>query len=245
LSARYIISAEQGQANLSLDKMGALCRALDLNIAQLVSGEARGEIDALLVGRDPSELAEVAAWLRKKFGVSHRPLIALLGVRGAGKTAVGQHLAKRRRVPFVELDSRIEIISDLSLNELFAVHGEPYYRRMEFNALNDLINEGKSAIVATGGGIVTNEANFRRLKEAAITIWLHARPEDHWDRVIQQGDRRPMRDHPQALAELKTLLDTRAPLYGQADHIVDTSQRDIITVVKEIERFLVEVGYVG
>ena len=139
---------------------------------------------------------------------------------------------------FVELDQQIEVLAGLSLAEIFSVHGEAYYRRLEFEALNRVIDGGAAGIVATGGGIVTDAKNYARLRQTAITVWLKARPEDHWDRVIKQGDRRPMRDHPQAMAELRGLLEQRGSLYGQADLIVDTSRHSIDEVADKIQRFL-------
>ncbi len=209
LSTRYIALAEAGDANLSLVKARALAHALGLRVEQLVA-EA---------GDD-------------------RSLVALLGVRGAGKSAVGRRLADRLGRPFVELDERIEAAADLSLAEVFAVHGEDYYRRLEGRALDDLIAAAEPVVVAMGGSIVTHSGNFQRLRNAATTIWLRAAAEDHWDRVILQGDRRPMRDHPDAMAELRRLLAERADLYGEADHVVDTSGRPLDAVVDDAVRAL-------
>ncbi len=235
LSARYVVLAEHGEANLSLEKLDDLADALGLSPAALVSDGPRGDIDALLAARGPAELAEVAAWLRQRFGApTVRPLVALLGVRGAGKSTVGRGLADRLRAPFVELDARIESLADLALGELFALHGEDYYRRLEAQALEQVLRDLPDAVVATGGSIVTHTENFGRLRAAATTVWLEATPEEHWNRVIQQGDRRPMRDHPHAMAELRGLLAARAPLYRQADVVVDTSGRAVAQVVDTI-----------
>ena len=126
-----------------------------------------------------------------------QPVIALLGLRGAGKTTVGRRLARRLRVPFVELDRRVEQAADLSLSELFSLHGEDYYRRLEREALTDVLAERRGMVVATGGGIVTSPDTYAQLRRSAVTVWLRAKPEDHWNRVVRQGDRRPMADHPQ------------------------------------------------
>lgn len=238
LSQRYVISAEHGDANLSLEKLRQLAAALEVPMAWFVSSGTRGEIDGLLIDRSPAELAEIATWLRRRYGRQQRPIVALLGVRGAGKSAVGQGLARRLGLPFIELDERVEAVADLSLAEVFAVHGEDYYRRLEHTALTALVNEGQPAVVATGGGIVTHAENYARLREAATTVWLKAAPEDHWDRVIQQGDRRPMRDHPHAMAELRALLAARAPLYEQADIIVDTHGQALAAVIDDVAGLL-------
>lgn len=237
LSARYVISAEHGRANLSIDKLEQLCVALGLPVAWLVSGDARGEIDALLAGRSRAELAEIASWLRARFAPQGRVHVALLGVRGAGKSAVGQRLAERLQRPFVELDARVEQIADLSLGEIFAVHGEGYYRRLELEALDAVLGE-PPAVLATGGGIVTHPEAYTRLQAGATTVWLEAAPEDHWDRVIQQGDQRPMRDHPHAMAELRALLAARRPLYAQADLTVHTSQHSLEHIVLHLAQKL-------
>ncbi|MBV71525.1 MAG: transcriptional regulator [Myxococcales bacterium] len=236
LSARYILSAEKGVANLSLEKLEQLCNALDLSLPTVVSRQTRGELDGLLSARTPDELTDIAAWIRATYTRSKKPLVALLGVRGAGKTAVGKRLASHLNLPFDELDKRIEDIAELSLAEIFALHGEQFYRQLESTALNTLVDDGRDRVVATGGGLVTDPQNFARLKNSAVTIWLKATAEDHWDRVIDQGDNRPMRDHPQAMAQLRQLMETREPLYGQADYTVTTTGRSVDEIVHEIRQ---------
>jgi XRE family aerobic/anaerobic benzoate catabolism transcriptional regulator len=166
------------------------------------------------------------------------PSIALLGLRGAGKTTVGRLLARRLRVAFVELDRRIEQAADLRLNELFSLHGEDYYRRLERDVLQEVLNERKPVVLATGGGIVASPDTFALLRRSAVMIWLRARPEDHWNRVVRQGDRRPMADHPQAMADLRALLAARETLYASADHVIETSgarpEKIVDAIVKAI-----------
>jgi len=210
MSARFIVQLEAGRGNISVRRLAEVARALDTTPA------------ALLTSSDAAP----------------SPVIALLGIRGAGKTTIGRRLARRRRVPFVELDRRVEEAADLSLGELFTLHGEDYYRRLEREVLQDVLGEGRPMVLATGGGLVASADTFALLRRSAMTIWLRATPEDHWNRVVRQGDRRPMADHPQAMADLRALLSRREPLYALADHTVDTSAASVDEVVKEIERVL-------
>ena len=210
VSPRFLVQLEAGEGNISVRRLADLARALDTTPA------------ALLTTND----APV------------RPVIALLGLRGAGKTTVGRRLAKRRRVPFVELDRRVEEAADLSLGELFTLHGEDYYRRLEREVLQNVLKERAPMVLATGGGLVASADTFALLRASSTTIWLRARPEDHWNRVVRQGDRRPMADHPQAMADLRTLLAAREPLYSLADHTVDTSSMNASRVVDAIEQRL-------
>jgi XRE family aerobic/anaerobic benzoate catabolism transcriptional regulator len=162
------------------------------------------------------------------------PVVALLGLRGAGKTTVGRRVARRLRVPFVELDRRIEQAANLSLAELFSLHGEEYYRKLEREVLQAVLDDHRPIVLATGGGIVTSPDTYALLRRSALTIWLRATPEDHWNRVVRQGDRRPMANHPQAMSDLRMLLNSREPLYASAAHTVETSGRPIDRIVEEI-----------
>ena len=208
LSPRFLVQLESGRGNISVRRLADVAGALETTPAALLTRE-----------ESPG-----------------RRVIALLGLRGAGKTTIGRRLAKRRRVPFVELDKRIEQAADLSLGELFTLHGEDYYRRLERAVLQEVLNEGKPMVLATGGGLVASPETFAMLRRAALTVWLRASPEDHWNRVVRQGDRRPMADHPQAMADLRGLLAVREPLYAMADHTIDTSTAKVEAIVNTIER---------
>jgi XRE family transcriptional regulator, aerobic/anaerobic benzoate catabolism transcriptional regulator len=208
LSERFLVLVEAGRANISVRKLASLATALGTTPADLLGGRA---------------------------GERELPVIALLGLRGAGKTTIGRRLARRLRVPFVELDRRVEEAAGLTLDEIFALHGEQYYRRLERETLDRLLRDPSPLVLATGGGIVTRADTFAVLRRRALTIWLRADPEDHWNRVVQQGDRRPMADHPEAMAELRRLLSARRTLYGEAAHTVDTSGVHVDDIVKRIE----------
>jgi XRE family aerobic/anaerobic benzoate catabolism transcriptional regulator len=149
--------------------------------------------------------------------------IALLGVRGAGKSSVGAALARDLGVAFVELDQRIEQTAGLPLGELFALHGEAYYRRIEREVLTQLLADPPPMVLAAGGSIVNDPTNYTLLRARCRTVWLSARAEDHWNRVVAQGDQRPMAENPHAFAELRALLAARDKLYARADHTIDTT----------------------
>src|SRR6185503_20776178 len=125
-------------------------------------------------------------------------------------------------------------MADLSLSELFSLYGEEHYRRLEREALSQVLAEKRPMVLATGGGLVAVPDTFALLKKHAVTVWLRARPEDHWNRVVRQGDRRPMADHPQAMADLRALLAAREPLYAAAEHTVDTSGRTVAKIVNDL-----------
>lgn len=207
VSPRFLVQLESGRGNISVRRLADVARALETTPAALLAED----------------------------DTAPAPVIALLGLRGAGKTTIGKRLARRLRVPFVELDRRIEQAADLSLSELFTLHGEDYYRRLERETLESVLAERRPMVLATGGGIVASPETYALLRRAAVTVWLRARPEDHWNRVVRQGDRRPMADHPQAMADLRALLASREPLYAMAAHTVDTSRVAVDRVVQAIE----------
>jgi XRE family transcriptional regulator, aerobic/anaerobic benzoate catabolism transcriptional regulator len=210
LSPRFLVQLESGHGNISVKRLADVAKALDTTAS------------ALLAESDDQA----------------PPILALLGLRGAGKTSVGRRLARRLRLPFIELDRRIEQAADLNLSELFSLHGEDYYRRLERTVLNDVLDEGGGMVIATGGGIVTSEDTFARLRASAVTIWLRASPEEHWNRVVRQGDKRPMANHPQAMADLRARLAAREPLYALADYTIETSSLSIAGTVDAIARLV-------
>lgn len=209
LSRRYLALAEAGKANLSVLKLAALARALHLPMRTLCD---------LDIGSAPE--------LR----------IALLGVRGSGKTTIGRQLAQELEVPFVELDSIVEDLAGMGLGPVFSIHGEKYYRQLQHDALERWLSQHGSGVLATGGSIVEDARTFQRLCSTCRTVWLRSTADDLWDRVVQQGDLRPMRQNPRAMAELRELLERREPLYAKADLDVDTHDREpeqVVTAISE------------
>jgi XRE family aerobic/anaerobic benzoate catabolism transcriptional regulator len=213
ISERFLADVETGQANPSLLRMAALAQALDVELIGLLGG------------------------LRTSAAPRH---IALLGLRGAGKSTVGAMLAERLRLPFVELDSCIEAATGLQLGEIFQLHGEAYFRAAERRALAQQL-AGAPAVIAVGGGIVADAQSFALLRTGARTVWLRAAPEDHWQRVLAQGDTRPMADNERAFADLRRILATREPLYGLAEVTIDTSAQSLDEVVETLHRSLLPV----
>ena len=213
LSERFLVQLEMGEGNISVARLEDVAEALDTTTASL-----------LTFVRTRSEAAP---------GV-----IALLGLRGAGKSTLGAILARRIGVPFVELDALVAREAGMSLATLFELHGEVYFRRIERDALKRFLDTEPNAVLATSGSLVTDAGTFALLRRRAKTVWLKARPHDHWNRVVAQGDGRPMKDRANAMSELKSLLRARRPLYAQADHVIDTSS---VSLEDAVERFIVAI----
>ncbi len=249
VSSRFLAQLEAGDGNISLERFDAVARALATSPAALLDpraaiagdderGKLRAAVVELLDRRSSIELGEVRRWLEARFARRTAPTIALIGLRGAGKSTIGPKLAARLGLRFVELDASIERVAGLTLSEIFQIHGESYYRRLERETLMGLLADGDGMVVATGGSIVNDKETYKLLRRRAVTVWLKARPEDHWNRVIQQGDQRPMAQHPHAMSELRALLVARERLYAEAEHVVDTARLDVDAAVDKLAREL-------
>ena len=222
------------ERRLSRRELAARTGVSERFLSQIESGAGNPSVRSLVriaasLGATPGGLLVDAA---------RGSLVALLGLRGAGKSTVGAALAARRRIPFVELDQRIEETAGLSLREIFEVHGEESYRAWERQALESILSAGRPAVLATGGGLVAHGDTYDLLRRHAVTIWLRALPEEHWDRVVAQGDHRPMANDPLARESLRALLARREPLYRTADHVVDTSGLTVERIVERIDEMI-------
>jgi len=206
LSLRFLARIEAGEGNVSILRLAALARALGTTPDRLVRPRAH-----------PSEV------------------ISLVGLRGAGKSTIGPLLARELGRPFIEMDARITEASGLTLDQLFELHGERYYRRLEHEVLRSILSAGEPAVVAAAGGVVNEPGTWRLLCEQTTVVWLRARPEVHWTRVVAQGDRRPMANQPAAMDELRAILATREPVYSQASLAVDTSAMSPAEVAAAVE----------
>jgi XRE family aerobic/anaerobic benzoate catabolism transcriptional regulator len=228
LSRRFLTDLELGRANVSLQGLAKVADALAVAPATLVApdGEPSRRADLVrLVELVPERAVDEArAALEKLVAAAPQPRrVALIGLRGAGKSSLGRAAAESAGIRFVELDQRVEEVAGMPLADVFTLHGEAWYRRLEREALEKLVADRRPLVVATGGGIVMAADTYELLRRHFVTVWLEASPEDHWNRVVEQGDGRPMQGQPAAMARLREILSERAPLYGLAHHTVDTS----------------------
>ena len=194
ISPRFLCDLEAGKGNISVARLADVANALDVPIVSLMSREEE-----------------------------QKRVIALVGLRGAGKSSVGKALAKILGARFIELDALIESDTNLSLGELFSLHGEAYYKRRAYDLLMKLLMQNEPMVVAIGGSIVTDPETWQLLKRRTHTVWLKASPENHWKRVLGQGDTRPMANRTSAMAELRSILSLRSPLYAEAGQMIDTN----------------------
>jgi len=235
VSERYLGQLESGDGNVSIILLRRIASALNVTLGEVLTPEHEDTAEQRLIRRfldqlPPHRLEDVIFRLTREFGheeAIQRKRIALIGLRGAGKTTLGGMLAQNLQVPFIELDQEIERETGLPLSELFTLYGQSGYRRIERRCLERVLKEHERAIIAVGGGVVSEEETFTLLLAQCHTVWLKAKPEEHMARVLAQGDLRPMAGNAEAMEDLKRILAAREPFYRKADSSVDTSGRTL------------------
>ena len=236
VSERHLANIEMGVGNASVQFLRQIAQALNCSLGELVGDETASSpewlmIRELLRGRSDGELVQARVALAAMFDApeSHsarRRRIALIGLRGAGKSTLGRALAEGWGVPFVELNRRIEALAGCTLPEIHSLYGPAAYRRYEKRALEETIERCPAAVIATPGGIVSDPATFSLLLAQCYTVWVRATPEEHMTRVLAQGDTRPMAGsagNAEAMDDLRRILESRAAFYSKADAVFDTS----------------------
>lgn len=202
VSERHLAQLESGEGNISILLLNRIATALNTSIAQLFTSESQ------------SSSTETS---------QRRARIALIGLRGAGKSTLGEKLAATRNVPFIELDREIEKETGMPLADIFSLYGQSGYRAIERRTLERVTNEYDRAVFSIGGGVVTEPETYDYLRAHCYTIWIKAKPQEHMDRVVAQGDFRAMAGNDRAMEELRRILSSREPLYRQADVTLNTS----------------------
>jgi XRE family aerobic/anaerobic benzoate catabolism transcriptional regulator len=248
VSLRYLAQLEGGSGNISIALLWRVSEALDHRIEWLVgaddpwtsetvqcselfrtaTGDQRRRVMRILDPGDPARLREKR--------------LCLIGLRGAGKSTLGKELSNELSLPFIELNREIEEISGMASNEVMALYGQEGYRRLERQAVERVVATSDVVVLAVAGGIVAEPETFAYLLRHFHTIWLKARPEEHMERVRNQGDLRPMSGNPRAMEELRSILTSREELYSKAEATVDTSgrsleesRRDLVAAVRKLE----------
>jgi XRE family transcriptional regulator, aerobic/anaerobic benzoate catabolism transcriptional regulator len=233
VSERHLANVESGVGNASIQFLRQLTLVLNCSLAEMIGDETASSPEWLMIreilrGRSEAELAQARSAISDLFETptsesARRQRVALVGLRGAGKSTLGQMLADTWMVPFIELNRQIEALAGCSIAEIHALYGATAYRRYEYRALEDAIRRFPTAVIATPGGIVSDPATFNLLLSHCYTVWLKATPEEHMDRVLAQGDKRPMSGNREAMDDLKNILESRAQFYSKADLTFDTS----------------------
>jgi XRE family aerobic/anaerobic benzoate catabolism transcriptional regulator len=209
VSERYLAQLEAGEGNISVLLLRKVARAMSVPVEDLVREDNSPEKS-----------------------------IALIGLRGAGKSTLGAKLAEFMKIPFVELDREVEKEAGAALGEVFAMYGQDAFRRFERRALERVLAQQERAVIATGGSLVTDPATYKLLLERCVCVWLKASPDEHMARVISQGDMRPFKGRSAALEEIRKLLADRDRLYARADVTVDTSGKTLKQALTELRNAL-------
>ena len=231
VSERHLAQLEAGEGNVSIVLLRRIAAALSVSLPELFADEMEEPVEKQLIQRFLERLPnprveEVVNRLTREFSLEEklrRSRIAMIGLRGAGKSTLGAMLADEMKVPFIELDREIEKDTGMPLGEIFSFYGQSGYRAIEKRTLGKVLGEHKRAVLSVGGGVVSEKETFDHLLSNCHTIWIKAQPEEHMSRVMAQGDFRAMAVSDQAMVDLRRILEAREPLYRKADLCLDTS----------------------
>jgi len=231
VSERHLAQIEAGEGNVSIVLLRRVAFALNTPLVDFFAPDAGDLVAKRLIHRfleqlPPHRVEEVLSRLTRDFGQQEkgrRTRIALIGLRGAGKSTLGSVLSRDWDIPFIELDREIEKDMGMPLGEIFSLYGQPGYRRIERRTLERVLKEQERAIFSVGGGVVSERETYDALLSHCYTVWVKARPEEHMSRVMAQGDFRAMAENDQAMEDLRAILEAREPFYRLADLHFDTS----------------------
>jgi len=234
VSERYIAQLESGLGNCSIVLLRRIARAIGMPVTQLVHDGSEPPIDLVLIAQflerlSPEDLAEARRLLSERFRAAgaddpaRKQRIALIGLRGGGKSTLGTLLAEQLGVPFIELNREIERRAGASLGEIFDMFGQEAFRRAEREALESVLDRHEAFVLATSGSIVTEPGTLEMLLASCFTVWVRAEPQEHMKRVMAQGDMRPMAHSARAMDDLISILKSREPLYARAEATVTTT----------------------
>ncbi|WP_417798812.1 helix-turn-helix transcriptional regulator [Terasakiella pusilla] len=240
VSERYLAQAETGKANISIALLWRIAHALDVEISDLLPESSARSINTTLLNfmrnLDLEDQKSAFAVLKDHFGekIERGHGVALIGLRGAGKTRLGSLLADEFRVPFIRLGEVIEELAQMNIGELISLRGQSAFRRYEMQALEKVIQDHPTMVLEVGGSLVSQSDTFNLLLDSFYSVWLKASPEEHMQRVIDQGDMRPMAGNKEALEDLRLILGEREAEYKLANYTLDTSDRNITHCLSEL-----------
>jgi XRE family aerobic/anaerobic benzoate catabolism transcriptional regulator len=231
VSERHLAQLEAGEGNISIVLLQRIAAALNVTLVELFAPMVEEHVEKQVIQRflerlPAHRLEEVFLRLKRDFGQeenARRTRIALIGLRGAGKSTLGSKLALETNTPFIELDHEIEKDTGMPLAEIFSLYGQSGYRAIEKRTLERVLREHDRAVLSVGGGVVSEKDTYDYLLSHCFTIWIKAQPEEHMSRVIAQGDFRVMAGNDRAMEDLRRILEAREPLYRKADMSLDTS----------------------